>query len=199
MALGRIRREAAEHHAADAARRVGDLARHGADRDARRAIGREAVDAGRDRRKGDRGEPVLGRERERGAVAGGEQLLLALAAAAPDRPDRVDHVPGRKPIAAGDLGGAGGAAAERAALGDQFRAGGAMDGAVDAAAAEQRRVGRIDDGVDVERRDVGDADFEPRRADLGGQERWRGWGHGAMVAQPCLGRSGPGQVPSNPG
>ena len=46
-----------------------------------------------------------------------------------------------------------------------------MDGAVDAAAAEQRGVGGIDDGIDVERRDVGDADLEPRRSDLGGEQR----------------------------
>ena len=45
-----------------------------------------------------------------------------------------------------------------------------MDGAVDAAAAEQRAVGGVDDGVDVERGDVGDEDVEPRRADFGGEQ-----------------------------
>ena len=106
-----------------------------------------------------------GRERKRGAIAGGEQFLLALVAAAPDRPDRVNDVPGLEPVAAGDLGGTGVAAAQRLALGQELGSGGAMDGAVDAAAAEQRPVGGIDDGVDVERRDVGDADLEPRRSD----------------------------------
>ena len=48
-----------------------------------------------------------------------------------------------------------------------------MDGAVDAAAAEQRAVRRIDDRRGVERRDVGDADVQLRRSDLGGEEgRW---------------------------
>ncbi len=56
MMLRRIRREAAEHDLRELARRCGDLRRHRADRDARGAVGREAVDAGRDRRKGDRGE-----------------------------------------------------------------------------------------------------------------------------------------------
>ena len=113
---------------------------------------------------------MLGGQRERGAIAGGEQRLLALAAAAPDRTDRMDDVPGLEAIAAGDLGGAGVAAAQGLAFGQQLRSGGAMDGAVDAAAAEQRGVGGVDDGVDVERRDVGDADLEPRRSDLGGEQ-----------------------------
>jgi hypothetical protein len=55
---------------------------------------------------------------------------------------------------------------ERAALGEQFRAGGAMDGAVYAAATEQRVIGRVDDSVNAQRRDVGNNEFEPRRADL---------------------------------
>ena len=46
-----------------------------------------------------------------------------------------------------------------------------MDSAVDAAAAEQRAVGRVDDGLDVERGDVGHHDLEPCRAGFGG-ERW---------------------------
>src|SRR5262245_29998768 len=120
MAFGRIRREATEHHASDAAGRIGDLARHRADRDAGPAIGREPVDAGRDRREGDRGEPMLRGERQRGAIAGGKELVLALAAAAPHRPYRVDHVLGRQAIAARDLGRPGGAAAERAALDEEL-------------------------------------------------------------------------------
>src|SRR5688572_27075618 len=47
-------------------------------------------------------------------------------------------------------------AAQRAAFGEQFRPGGAVDGAVHAAASEQGRVGGIDEGVNVEGRDVGD-------------------------------------------
>ena len=60
--IGGVRREAAEHDALDAARRRGDFRGDGADGDARGAIGREAVDAGRDRRKGDRGKLVRGGE-----------------------------------------------------------------------------------------------------------------------------------------
>ena len=38
---------------------------------------------------------VLGGQRERAPIAGGEDVVLALAAAAPDRADRVDHPPRR--------------------------------------------------------------------------------------------------------
>ena len=117
--------------------------------------------------KCDRSKPMRGGKIERRAIAGRQQLLLALAAAAPHRPDRVDHMLGRQPIAARDLGAAGLAAAERPAFGEQFRSGGAMDGAVDAAAAEQRAVRRIDDRIERKRRDVGNADFKPGGADFG--------------------------------
>ena len=41
-----------------------------------------------------------------------------------------------------------------------------MDCTIDAATAEQRRIRRVHDRVNVERRDVGDDDFQPRRAEL---------------------------------
>jgi hypothetical protein len=43
---------------------------------------------------------------------------------------------------------------------------GAVDGAVDAAAAGKLRIGRVDDRIDIERRDVGDDDFETGRRDF---------------------------------
>src|SRR2546423_1784963 len=71
----------------------------------------------RDRRECDRGEFLRGRKRQRRAIARREQVVLAPLAAAPHRSDRMDHVPGRQTVAARDLGSAGCAAAERAALG----------------------------------------------------------------------------------
>ena len=82
--------------------------------------GGKPVDAGRDRGEGDRGEAMLGGERERGAIAGGEQRVLTLVAAAPDRADRVNDVPGLEAVAAGDLGGTGVAAAQRLAFGQEL-------------------------------------------------------------------------------
>jgi hypothetical protein len=77
----------------------------------------------------------------------------------------MNHVPRRQPITAGDFGVAGFATAERAAFGDKPWSRGAMDCTIDAAAAEQRRIRRVHDRVNVERRDVGDDDFQPRRSD----------------------------------
>ena len=54
---------------------------------------------------------------------------------------------------------------QRAAFGKKLRPGRAMDRAVDATTPEQRRVGGVDDGVNAQARDVGDNDFQPRRAD----------------------------------
>ena len=99
-------------------------------------------------------------------VAGGEQLILAAIAAVPDRSHRVDHVPCRQTIASGNFGISGGAATKRAAFGKQLRAGRAVNSAVDAATAQQRRIRGVDDGVNAERGDVGNDDFKPDVADL---------------------------------
>ena len=41
-----------------------------------------------------------------------------------------------------------------------------MDRTIDAATAQQRRIRGVDDGVNAQGRDIGDDDFQPRRADL---------------------------------
>lgn len=99
---------------------------------------------------------MRGGQIERCAITGREQLVLSVLPAIPDRADGVDHMLGRQAIAAGDLGGAGIAAAQSPALGQQLRPGGAVNRAVDAAATEQASVGGVDDCVHVKRRDVDD-------------------------------------------
>jgi len=115
---------------------------------------REAIGAGRDGRKRDRPEAVLDRDLEAPAVGAREQIRLPVPAVAVDRADGVDDEAGRQPPAARQLGVAGGAAAELAALGQDRGSAGAVDRAVDPAAAQQRRVGRIDDRVGRLRGDV---------------------------------------------
>ena len=105
------------------------------------------------------------------AIAGRQQLILCRLAAAPDRADGMDHMFGRQTITARDLRRAGIAAAERSALGEQIGTRRAVDRAVYATAAKQRTVRRINDGIDAERRDVGNSDLKPRRADGSGYER----------------------------
>src|SRR5262249_13370525 len=81
-----------------------------------------------------------------------------------DRSDGMDHVAGRQPVTTGDAGFTGRAAAERGAFGPELRPGCTMNGAIDAAATEERAVGRVDDRIDSERRYVGKKDLDPRLA-----------------------------------
>ena len=84
----------------------------------------------------------------------------------PDRAYGMDHMPRRQKVTLRDFDVAGLAAAEGAALGKKLRPGGTMDRAVDAAPAKQGRIGGVDDGVNAQAGDVGNDDFEPRRAEL---------------------------------
>ena len=59
-----------------------------------------------------------------------------------------------------DLGVAGLAAMQGPAFFEEFRTRRAVDRAIDAATAEERSVGRVDDGVDVEPGDVANGDRE---------------------------------------
>jgi hypothetical protein len=66
----------------------------------------------------------------------------------------------RKAVAAGDFRVSGVAPAEAYALGEQIGPGGAMYRAVDTAASEQRVVGRVDDRIHLEGRDVREGGME---------------------------------------
>ena len=164
MQAAAVGRETAKHHAGQIWRcrqRIGN----GGNRDASRAVGGKAIDAGGNGWKCHGRQRVGLTEFERAAVAGGEQLIFAIVAAMPDRPDGVDHMPRRQPVTQRDLGVAGRAAMERAAFSEQFGAGAAMDRAIDAAPAEQRRIRCVDDRVNAQAGDIGNDDFEPRLAD----------------------------------
>ena len=63
-------------------------------------------------------------------------LVLVLLAAIPDRPDGMDHVARRQPIAFGDFGIAGFAAMQRLTFGQQFWSGSVMYSTIDATPAE---------------------------------------------------------------
>src|SRR5262249_50055506 len=78
-----------------------------------------------------------------------------------DRTDGVDDEPRGQAVAAGEPGLPGGAAADEPTLLDELRPRGAVDGAVDTAAAQQRRVRRVDDRVADAARDVAPPGVEP--------------------------------------
>jgi hypothetical protein len=113
------------------------------------ALGRKGVDAGGDGGKGDRRQAVRLAQLQRPAIARRQRLVLAFAAAMPDRSDGMNDMRCGQTIALGDLGIAGRAAAKRAAFGEQLRPGRAMDCAIDAAATEQRGICGVDDGVNA--------------------------------------------------
>src|SRR3954453_2368821 len=130
------------------------------------AIGREAIDAGGNGGKGNGGKVVGRAKLDAWAIARGEQIALAVMTALPDRSNRMDHMPRRQTVALGDFGVSGGAAVELTAYGQQFRPSSSMDRAVDTATAQQRRVGRVDDGVNAQCSNVGNDNFQARCADL---------------------------------
>src|SRR5581483_8663100 len=92
---------------------------------------------------------------QRMTVAVGQQAILAVVAAAPDRPHGVDDDPRGQPEPWRRLRLSGLAPTEQSAGMDQLGPRGAVDRAVDAASAQQRGIGGVDDRVYGERRDVG--------------------------------------------
>jgi hypothetical protein len=94
VVVGRGRGKAAEHDMANAAVRSTKLRDNRADGDARGPIGRESINAGRYRRKGNRSEAVCRCQIKSGAIARREQVLLATMSSAPDRADGMDDVLG---------------------------------------------------------------------------------------------------------
>ena len=77
-------------------------------------------------------------------VAAGKQFIFSRLAAVPDRAGRMDDIAAGETISLCRLGFSRSAAAEGAALCEQFRAGCTVDRAVHTAAAQQGGVGRID-------------------------------------------------------
>jgi hypothetical protein len=141
-------RKAAEDHVADR-RRPGQGVRYRGNRNLRRAIGGETVDTGGNGGKGNRSQAMGLAEFDRTGVARGQRLIFAPATAVPNRADGVDDMPRRQPMAGRDFGVTGLATIEGSAFGQEFGAGSAVNRAIDATAAEQRRVGGVDDSVNA--------------------------------------------------
>ena len=128
------------------------VAVHLGERDARRAVHREAVVAGRDRRDGHRLQAVPVGERERRAHRRRE--LLVLVALAHFRADGVQDVLELHLARARDDGRAGGGRADPPALLLHRGAALPLDHPGDTATEDQLLVRRVDDRLDVELGDV---------------------------------------------
>src|ERR1700694_2095296 len=105
------------------------------DRYFRGAISRKSERACRDSGKRDRSKIVVAAKLDRAEIARGELRFLPTIAAVPNWPDGMDHVPRRKVISFCDLGVAGLAAAELAALDQQLKPSRVVDGAIHPATA----------------------------------------------------------------
>lgn len=120
-----------------------------------------SVDAGGDGWERNGFECVLVSEADRFAMTACKSFGLSVLAVAINRADGVDDVLGCETATAGDDGLAGGKTPDFGddlfALGQDGKAAGAVDGAVDAPATEERRVRGVDDGVGGFTSDVGRA------------------------------------------
>ena len=148
MQPGALFGEAAENDVCDGRRRR-QRVDHRIHSNPRGAVGWKTVDAGGDGGKRDGRKAVRLAQLHGAAVTRRQRLVFAFAAALPDRADGMNDIPRRKPVTVGDLGVAGLAATKRATFGEQFWSGSAMDRAIDPAAAEQRGVRGVDDGVNA--------------------------------------------------
>lgn len=98
------------------------------------------------------------RQKQAGAVAGGQQRRLPGVPAPPDGTRGVEDVLRGEAIALGQLGLPGLAAPQGAALRQQVRPGGAVDGPVHAAAPQERAVGGVDNSLRVGLGDIAHED-----------------------------------------
>src|SRR5437764_2971012 len=137
------------------------------DRNRRGQVDRIAVRPGGDCRERDRRTAELVRQSDRPPVARGEEVSFSLLPTTPDRADRVDHPACGKLAAARCLRVAGLAATEAAALLQDRRPTRTVDRAVDATAAEEAGVRRVDDRVDLLRGEIPAAELDHAYAGRG--------------------------------
>jgi hypothetical protein len=114
-----------------------------------RTVGGKSIDAGGNRRKGNGGKAVLLAQFDGTSVTRRQRLVDSGASPVPNRPDGMNDMARRQAITPGDFGAAGLAAVEGAAFREQLWPRRAMDRAIDAAPAEQGRIGGVDDGVNA--------------------------------------------------
>src|SRR5512138_2616743 len=138
----------------------GEELAHRGDGDVSRAVEGKAIDAGGDRGESDAARADFPGDLQRGAIAGGEQRLLVLAATAPHRTHGVDHVLRLEVEPLGVDGIPGVAAADPGAGLTQVSARGAVDRTAHAAAGPELSVGGVHDGVDIEPGDVAGVDLD---------------------------------------
>jgi hypothetical protein len=117
---------------------------------------RETVGSATDGRKSHAVKVAFTSQTQTGRVTGRQQFPLALSATFPDRPDGMNHVPRRQHVAASYPRLPHGAPPKGTALGQKPGTGRTVDGSIHSASAQKRRIGRVDNGVHLQSRYVGD-------------------------------------------
>ena len=112
-----------------------------------------AVDTATNGGEGDVFQLVLHGQFEAVVVAGGQEVGIFLRPLV-NGTHRMDDIACGQFVATGDSGLAGVAAPQAAARVQEFWTGGSVDGAVNAAAAQERAVGGIDNGIYLQARDI---------------------------------------------
>ena len=128
-------------------------------------------------------DAVLDDERETTPITTREQFILAVMAVVPDRADGVNDPLGGKFVTACDFGLTRRATAERAAFRQQLRPGGAMDGAIHTAAAEQCCVGGIHHCLHALLSNVASNDSDAMNGFRGFRVQLRNWKFGCSRFQ----------------
>jgi len=114
-----------------------------------------AINASADAGEGNGLKAIVGSQLQRMGIAGGEQCRLAVLSIPPNGAYGVDDEAGGEAKARAYFGLPRGAAVECAAIGQQLRTGGAVDGSVNATATQKAAVGGVDNSVDGQCRNVG--------------------------------------------
>jgi hypothetical protein len=130
----------------------------------------KSVYTGAYRRKGNGSDAVFHRKTERVLVGAAQQGILVVRPAPPDGSYGVDDKSGSQMAAAGNDGLSGRAFSlgcpDALALFENPRSTGVMNGSVDASAAQEAGVCRIDNGIGILDRDIAANQCEHRRSDM---------------------------------
>ena len=148
-----------ENHVPDLTVRGEKFARR-FERDMRGFLNWITVSAATDRRKGYRFDFTLHRKLQRIAVAICQRPRFVVFPATPDRSDCVNHEASGQTISTRDFSFTGTTTAQRTAFGEQFRACGMVNRAIDAATAEERCIRRVHDRINIEFSDVAADDLD---------------------------------------
>ena len=129
-------------------------------RNIRCTVGRKAIRAGADRGESNRLNLMCDGQLQTIAITGGKQVVFIVFPIAPDRADGVNDMLCRKLMAGGDSGITRVATAKLSAFFEKSFTSRAMYRSIDAASAQERGIGSIDDRIHLQPGNVGIEDFD---------------------------------------